>query len=111
MTFFAVFLFAAFGVVGLTMLGGRGYRRFREARVIASIFWGVGLAWLANLNMWTSWHVSNLRYSWVGVTATGLALSGTALALHAIIGSVSSLHRKLDDEAEQIERSELRRVA
>jgi hypothetical protein len=111
MTFFAVFLFAAFGVVGLTMLGGRGYRRFREGRVIAAIFWGVGLAWLANLNMWTSWHVANLRYAWVGVTITGLALAGSALALHAGIGSISSLHRKLDDEAEQIERSELRRVA
>jgi hypothetical protein len=111
MTFFAVFLFAAFAVVGLTMLAGRGYRRFREARVVAAIFWGVGLAWLANLNMWTSWHISDLRYAWVGVTITGLALAGTALALHAAVGSVSGLHRKLEDEAEQIERTELRRVA
>lgn len=111
MTFFAVFLFFAFAVVGLTMLGGRGYRRFREARVAAAIFWGVGLAWLANFNMWTSWHVGDLRYQWVGVTVTGLALAGSALVLHSIIGSVASLHRKLEDEAEQIEQTQLRRVA
>lgn len=61
--------------------------------------------------MWTSWHISDLRYGWVGVTLTGLALAGTALALHALVGAFFGLHRKLDDEAEQIERADLRRVA
>jgi hypothetical protein len=111
MTFFAVFLFASFAVAGLTMLGGRGYRRFREARALSAIFWGVGIAWLANLNMWAAWHIPNLRYGWVGVTVTGLALAGTSLAVHGIVGAIASLHRKLDDEAEQIERTDLRRVA
>ena len=111
MTFFAVFLFFSFAVVALTMLGGRGYRRLRELRTLASIFWGVGLAWLANLNMWTSWHIGGLRYAWVGVTLTGVAVAGTALVLYAVVASLASLHRKIDDEAERIERSELRRIA
>jgi len=111
MTFFAVFLFSAFGVVALTSLGSRVVRRYPELRVAASIFWGVGLAWLANLNMWTSWHVGNLRYRWVGVTLTGIALAGTALVLAAATGAVAGLHRKLEDEAKQIESTELRRIA
>jgi len=111
MTFFAVFLFVAFAVVALTGLGGRIFRRRREFRTATAIFWGVSLAWLANLNMWTSWHISNLRYGWVGVTLTGIAVAGAALAIHASVGALSGLHRKLDDEAERIENSELRRVA
>jgi mannose/fructose/N-acetylgalactosamine-specific phosphotransferase system component IIC len=111
MTFFAVFLFAAFGVVGLTLIGGRAYRRIPEVRPVVAVGLGVGMAWLANLNMWTSWHIGNLRYDWVGITVTGLAIGGAAVALYSIVGSVSSLHRKLDDEAEQIERTDLRRVA
>ncbi|MCU1493276.1 MAG: hypothetical protein JWO62_1040 [Acidimicrobiaceae bacterium] len=111
MTFFAVFLFVAFAVVALTSLGSRVFRRYGEIRTGTAIFWGVSLAWLANLNMWTSWHITNLRYGWVGVTLTGIALAGTALVLHAAAGTMSSLYRKLEDEAEQIERTELRRVA
>ncbi len=111
MTFFAVFLFFSFAVAALTMLGARVYRKVPEARSLVAIFWGVGLSWLANLNMWTSWHIPGLRYAWVGVTITGLALSGSALVIHSIVGAVSGLHRKLDDQAEQIESVELRRVA
>lgn len=111
MTFFAVFLFFSFAVVALTMLGARSYRRLHELRTFASIFWGVSLAWLANLNMWSAWHIGGLRYGWVGVTLTGIGIAGTALVLHAVTAGLSSLHRKLDDEADQIESAEIRRVA
>lgn len=111
MHFFAVFFFSCFGVMALTMLGERGYRRVREARPFLSGAWGIGLAWLANLNMWSAWGVGHLRYGWVGVTLTGLALGGTALLLHAIFGFFLGLHRKFDDEAEQLEKTELRRIA
>jgi hypothetical protein len=111
--FFALFLFFAFGVMGLTMLGERLYRRLREGRAFVSLGWGVALAWLANLSMWTGWAVGNLRYGWVGVTVTGLALGGSALLLHAILGFFAGLHRKFDDQAEQLERGEadIRRIA
>lgn len=113
MHFFALFLMFAFGVMGLTALGDRLYRRLHEGRAFVAVGWGVALAWLANLNMWTGWSIGHLRYAWVGVTLTGIALAGTALALHAITGFFAGMHRKLDDQADQIERTdtELRRVA
>ncbi|MDA8070518.1 MAG: hypothetical protein M0Z82_02720 [Actinomycetota bacterium] len=113
MHFFALFLFFAFGVMGLTMLGERLYRRLREGRAFVSLGWGVGLAWLANSSMWSGWAIGGLRYDWVGVTVTGLALGGSALLLHGVLGFFAGLHRKFDDQAEQLERSEpeLRRIA
>jgi len=111
MHFFALFLFFSFGVMALTMLGERGYRRLREARAVLAMGFGIGLAWLANLNMWTGWSIGNLRYAWVGVTMTGLALGGTAVLGHAIFGLFAGLYRKFDDQAEQIEKTDLRRVA
>lgn len=111
MYFFAVFFFLALGVMGLTMLGERGFRRLGEVRPLLAGAWGVGLAWLANFNMWSGWHVANLRYEWVGVTLTGVALGGSALVLYAIVAFFVGLYRKFDDQAEQIERTELRKVA
>jgi hypothetical protein len=72
--------------------------------------WGVALAWLANLNMWAGWHITNLRDEWVGVTLTGIALGGTAVLLYALVCFFAGLFRKFDDEAEQIERHQLTRV-
>ncbi len=111
MHFLAVFLFVAFGVMALTALGAHLHRRLRELRPLLAGAWGVALAWLANLNMWSGWSVGNLRYGWVGVTLTGVALAGTALLLYALYAFFVGLFRKFDDQAEQIEKTELRRVA
>lgn len=111
MRFFATFVFFAFGVMLLTLLGERVYRRLREGRALMAGAWGVGLTWLANFDMWTGWQIANLRYDWVGVTLTGVALGGTALLAYSILGFFFGLDRKFDDQAEQIEKSELRRVA
>lgn len=111
MHFFAVFLFFSLGVMALTMLAERGYRRLAEARAALGAGLGIGLAWLANLNMWTGWSIGDLRYAWVGVTLTGLAIGGTALMAHALVGFFTGLRRKNEDEAEKIERTELRRIA
>lgn len=102
MHFFAVILFMSLGVMGLSMLGERATRRFREGRTFIAGGWGVGLAWLANLNMWTSWGIGHLRYDWVGITLTGVAIGGTALLLYGIFGFFAGLYRKLDDQAEQL---------
>ncbi len=61
MHFLAVFLFVAFGVMALTAVGTHLHRRLRELRPLLAGAWGVGLAWLANLNMWSGWSVGNLR--------------------------------------------------
>ncbi len=111
MHFFAVVLFFGFGVMALTMLGEHLYHRLREMRALVAGALGVALAWLADVNMWTGWGITNLRYDWVGVTVTGLAIGGAALVSYALVGFFTGLHRKIDDEAERIERTELRRVA
>lgn len=111
MHFFALLLFVSFGVLALTHLGERGYRRLREVRAFVAGAWGVGIAWLANLNLWTGWGIAHLRYAWVGVTLTGIALGGAALMLSAILGFFVGLYRKFDDQADQIEHDGLRRVA
>lgn len=111
MHFFAVFLFVSFGVMALAAFSERIHRRLRGFRPILAGAWGVALAWLANLNMWTGWSIGHLRYDWVGVTLTGVALGGTALLLYALYSFFAGLFRKFDDQAEQIEKGELRRVA
>jgi len=110
MHFFAVLFFLSFAVMGLTMLGERLTRHVREGRALMAGAWGVGLAWLANLNMWNAWHIANLRYTWVGVTLTGVAAGGLALLLFALFGFFAGLYRKLDDQAEQLERADLRSI-
>ncbi len=111
MHFFALFLFFTFAVMALGMLGERGYRRFRGVRPLLFGAWGVALAWLANLNMWSGWAIGNLRYGWVGVTLTGIAVGGAALFVHAVLGTFLGMHRKLTDQAEQIEQTGIRRIA
>jgi hypothetical protein len=111
MHFFAVFVLFSFAVLGLTLLGERLYRRRSDLRAVVAAGLGVGLAWLANFNMWLGWAVPHLRWAWVGVTLTGLALGGAALAVYAVLGFFFGLHRKFDDQAEEIEQSKLRRVA
>ena len=108
---FAVFLFFSFGVMALAMLGGRYLHHARERWAFLTCAIGVALAWLANFNMWTAWNVGNLRYGWVGVTLTGLALGGGAVFLHAVTVFFAGLHRKLDDQAEVMEQRDLRRAA
>lgn len=111
MHFFAAFLFLALGVMALTMLGERAYRLSREVRAFVAAGWGIGLAWLANFDMWAGWAIPHLRYRWVGVTLSGLALGGTALLTYAVFGFFFGLRRKLDDQAELLERPEHRRAA
>ena len=111
MYYFAVFLFFALGVMALTMLGGSAYRRFSEGRAFMAGATGVALAWLTNFNMWTGWHITDLRYNWVGITMTGVALAGTALLFHSVFGFFAGLYRKFEDQAQVIEHAELHRVA
>ena len=85
--------------------------KVRESRALISMVLGVVLAWLANTNMWTLWQINSLRYPWVGVTITGLTLGGFAILLYSIYGFFAGLNRKIEDQATQIENSELKRVA
>jgi hypothetical protein len=72
---------------------------------------GVGLAWAVNFNLWALWGIT-MRADWVAVTLTGVALGGIAQFFSAVLAMFSGLGRKLNDEAETIERpTKLERVA
>ena len=107
---FGIFLLYAFGVMGVTMFAARLHPRFHEMWAATAVMLGIGLAWAAGFDMWTYWSVS-VRSAWVGETMTGVALGGSAVFLHALTGFFSSLHRKFADQAEVMERGQLRSVA
>ncbi|ACU53765.1 hypothetical protein Afer_0819 [Acidimicrobium ferrooxidans DSM 10331] len=101
----------ALGIWIIVALGARWYRSAVEARSLVALVLGVVVAWLANIDLWRLWSLPDLRYGWVGVTLTGLALGGLALLWDGVIGLVSGLYRKVEDEAETLERRDLKRVA
>lgn len=108
---FALVLFFSLAIMGLVLLGERAFSKVKESRTVSSLAVGVILAWLANLNIWALWQIGGLRFGWVGVTITGLALGGFSIFLYAIYGFFAGLHRKFEDQAMQMENSELKRVA
>ena len=108
---FALLFFFSFGVMALTMFGERYLHYSRDRWAFMACALGVALAWLADLNMWSAWNIGHLRYDWVGVTMTGLAMGGGATFLHAVTEFFAGLHRKFHDQAEVMEQHELRRAA
>ena len=108
--FFAVFLLFAFGTMAATMFLHSMFSFLRDRWTYTACLTGIALSWLAGFNMWTGWHVG-LRYDWVGITVTGLALAGSAMLAHALLGFFSGLDKKFHDQAEVMEVHELRKVA
>jgi hypothetical protein len=108
---FAVLVLFGLGLSALVTLGHRYVTIAPEAWAFVTVALGVGLAWLADLNMWRLWHL-HVREPWIGVTLTGLALAGIAYFWHEILGFFRGLERKYNDEAAALEKSEgIRRVA
>lgn len=109
---FGTFILFALGIMALTMFAERFYAKAQEFFAIVAVALGVGLAWLADFNLWAQWHLP-LRYGWVGTTLTGLALGGWAVLSHAVLGLFAGISRKVYDEAEVLEhqRAEIRPAA
>jgi len=95
----------------ITALGARWYRMVAEARTLVALVLGIVVAWLANVDVWRLWSLPDLRYGWVGLTLTGLALGGVAVLWDGVIGLFLGLHRKVEDEAQTLEERDLKRVA
>jgi hypothetical protein len=111
MHFFGLVILFGLGIYALSLLGERTYTRTRELKPLVQLILGVALAWIANINLWTGFSVSHLRADWVGVTITGLALGGVAFFFDAVVGFFAGLHRKIEDQAAQLEHTDLKRVA
>jgi hypothetical protein len=108
---FAILAFFGIGLAVLGMVGHRYLELARELWALATLGLGVGLAWLADLNMWKLWGVP-VREPWIGVTLTGMAGAGIAYFWYETLGFFAGLQRKYNDEAAALEKTEgLRRVA
>jgi hypothetical protein len=103
------------GVMCLARCVERPLQQLRERVPLAlypltEVVLGIALAWAVNFNLWGLWHIS-MRADWVAVTLTGAALGGIAQFFTEVLAMFSGLGRKLNDEAETIERPKLERVA
>jgi hypothetical protein len=108
---FAVMAFFGLGLSVLVTMAHRYVTATREGWALTTIALGVGLAWLADLNMWKLWAVP-VREPWIGVTLTGVALAGVAYFWTEVLGFFRGLERKYNDEAAALEKDQgLRQVA
>ena len=108
-----------FGILALLGVGAFAVAAFADRYLsMAHEFWamtsvalGVGLAWLADFNMFTMWHLT-VRADWIGVTLSGLAVGAIAFASYGVAHLTAAFARKVTDEAVTIEKdTSLRRVA
>lgn len=67
------------------------------------VLFGIGGAWLADFNLWAEWGLS-VREEWIGVVLTGVALAGSAHFWNQFLGLMSSMQRKVSDEAMTLEK-------
>ncbi len=108
---FAILALLGVGAFAAASFADRFLSMAREFWAMTCVAFGVGLAWLADFNMWTLWH-QTVRYDWVGVTLSGLAIGALGYACHGAAHLLSAFTRKVTDEAAGIEKEKnLRRVA
>jgi len=113
---FGIAVLLGLGVMCITRWVERPLQRSRE-RLPVSLYpmvevgLGIGLAWAVNFNLWTLWGIT-MRADWIAVTLTGVAIGGIAQFFTEVLALFSGFGRKLNDEAETIERpTKLERVA
>lgn len=107
---FALALLLAFAVMTLGSWLSRLAEVVRPHVFVLFLGFGVGAAWLADLNLWELWGIA-VRREWIGVTLTGLAIGGMAHVAHELLGPLAAMGRKTMDEAEVLERAEHLRAA
>lgn len=108
---FAVAALLGLAVMAVAMIAERYLTIVQEFFAFVVAVLGIGAAWLADFNIFSLWGIG-VRYEWVGIALTGLALAGIAQVWHVVLGLFTGLIRKHNDEAESIEKSQgLRRVA
>jgi hypothetical protein len=107
---FAITALLGLGVLSLALIVEPFLLRATEVWALLLVGLGIGAAWLVDFSIWNSWGVP-VRWDWVGVTLTGLALAGVAEFWHYLFRLSSGAVRKLNDEAATLERGEALRPA
>ena len=108
---FAIAVLLGLSAFSVAMFADRYISIAQELWALVLAGLGVGLAWLADFDLWRLWGVAE-REHWIGVTLTGLMIGGFGLASRGAAHLVSMFTRKVGDEAETLEKDRnLRRVA
>ncbi len=112
MSVFAIAMLLGLGIAASVVAFDRARPVARAVWAVLAVLGGIGLAWAANFNLWSLWHVP-VREGWIGITLTGVALGGIAYGFHELLGFFAGLHRKHDDEAAVLEQAppSMRRAA
>ncbi len=108
---FAIMSLLGLAVLVVSKIADRYLALAAELRALVLVALGVGGAWLINVSLFTAWAVP-VRFSWVGITLTGLIVAGAAYFWGVILDFFAGLSRKSTDQARTIEQEKhLRRVA
>jgi len=108
---FAILALLGLGAFAVAGFADRYLSMAREFWAMTCVAFGIGLAWLADFNLWSTWNLA-VRAHWIGVTLTGLAIGAVAFAVYGVAHLVVAFARKVTDEAASIEHEKgLRRVA
>jgi hypothetical protein len=108
---FAILALLGVGTFAVAAFGERYLSFARELWAMVSVAFGIGLAWLADFDMFALWNVG-VRERWIGITLSGLAIGAIAYVTYGAAHLLSAYTRKVTDEAAGIEKDKsLKRVA
>jgi len=107
---FAIVLLLALGVMLIGRWVDEFVPRLRRFTTFTMVALGVLTAWFADFDVWEQWAVP-VREHWIGIVLTGVLLGGLAHAWHVVLGIVSGMTRKTNDEAEALERTQTLKAA
>ena len=91
---FAVAALQGLAIMAVALIAERYLTLVQEFWAIVLVALGIGAAWLADFNIFSPWGIG-VRYEWVGILMTGVALAGIA----HVLARDHSTHRELDVQA------------
>jgi len=107
---FAIALLFALGVALVAHWLDDNVPAMHRFTMLAMAVLGVLGAWLADFDLWQLWDVP-VRAEWIGIVLTGILLGGLAHGWHVLLGFVSGITRKANDEADVLEQTRTLKAA
>lgn len=100
---FAILLLLGLAIAKVVDIVGHMGKLHPAIPLVLALLAGVGVAWAADYSMFATWDIT-LRQAWMGPVGTGLVIGGLAAAWHEVLHVFSSLAKRTDDQASEIER-------